>query len=236
MMFDFDSLGSALQHDPLLAMLLLFAAGVLTSLTPCIYPMIPITAGIIGGNSSSGASRGRVAALTASYVTGLATLYATAGLIAGLSGSLFGTLAASWWARGLIAVLLTVFGLAMLEVVPVPTPRRLRDRAAGLKGGSVPAVFLLGATSGLVAAPCGAPAFAAVLTWVSTTGSGTLGFVYLFVFSLGMTTLLVGVGMSAGLASRLPKPGPWTTWVKRGGGLVLLAMAAFYYYQAWLVR
>ena len=105
-----------------------------------------------------------------------------------------------------------------------------------LKGGSVPAVFLLGATSGLVAAPCGAPAFAAVLTWVSTTRSGTLGFVYLFVFSLGMSTLLVAVGMSAGLAGRLPRSGPWTLWVKRAGGMILLAMAAFYYYQAWLVR
>lgn len=235
LMFDFDSLGTALQHDPLVAIGLLFAAGVLTSLTPCVYPMIPITAGIIGGSAGPGARRGRVAALTAAYVTGLATLYATAGLIAGLSGQLFGTLAASWWARGLIAGLLTVFGLAMLDVIPVPIPRRLLDRVAGLKGGSVPAVFLLGATSGLVAAPCGAPAFAAVLTWVSTTGSGTLGFVYLFVFSLGMTTLLVAVGLSAGLATRLPAPGPWTLWIKRAGGILLLAMAAYYVYQAWLV-
>ena len=236
MMFDFDSLGSALQHDPLVAILLLFGAGVLTSLTPCVYPMIPITAGIIGGSAGPAAGRGRIALLTASYVAGLAALYATAGLIAGLSGTLFGTLAASWWARGLMAALLALFGLAMLEVVPVPVPRRLLDRVARLEGGSVPAVFLLGATSGLVAAPCGAPAFAAVLTWVSTTGSGTLGFVYLFAFSLGMTTLLVGVGMSAGLASRLPKAGPWTTWIKRGGGVLLLAMAVYYAYQAWLVR
>ncbi|MDH3296899.1 MAG: sulfite exporter TauE/SafE family protein [Gemmatimonadota bacterium] len=235
-MIDFDSLGSALQHDPLVAIGLLFAAGIVTSLTPCVYPMIPITAGIIGGSAGPGAGRGRVAALTAAYVTGLATLYATAGLIAGLSGQLFGTLAASWWTRGLVALLLTAFGLALLDVFPVPVPRRLLDRVARLKGGSVPAVFLLGATSGLVAAPCGAPAFAAVLTWVSTTGSGTLGFVYLFVFSLGMTALLVAVGMSAGLASRLPRPGRWTMWIKTAGGIILLAMAAFYYYQAWLVR
>jgi thiol:disulfide interchange protein DsbD len=235
-MFDFDTLGSALQHDPLVAIVMLFAAGVLTSLTPCIYPMIPITAGIIGGSAGPGAGRARLAALTASYVIGLATLYATAGLIAGLSGNLFGTLAASWWARGLIAVLLTAFGLAMLDAIPVPMPQRLLDRVARLKGGSVPAVFLLGATSGLVAAPCGAPAFAAVLTWVSTTGSGTLGFVYLFVFSLGMTTLLMAVGMSAGLAGRLPRAGRWTLWIKRAGGMILLAMAVFYYYQAWLVR
>ena len=234
-MFDFDSLGSALQHDPLVAIALLFAAGVLTSLTPCIYPMIPITAGIIGGSAGPDAGRGRVAALTASYVMGLATVYATAGLIAGLSGQLFGTIAASWWSRGLIALLLTAFGLSLLDVIPVPLPQRLLDRVARLRGGSIPAVFGLGATSGLVAAPCGAPAFAAVLTWVSTTGSGTLGFIYLFVFSLGMTVLLVGVGMSAGLAGRLPQPGRWTSWIKRAGGIILLAMAAYYFYQSWLV-
>ncbi|MFW6085054.1 MAG: cytochrome c biogenesis protein CcdA, partial [Gemmatimonadota bacterium] len=175
-MFDFQALGDSLQHDPLLAVVLLFGAGVLTSLTPCVYPMIPITAGIIGGSAGEDASRGRITALTAAYVTGLAALYATAGLIAGLSGTIFGTISASWWSRGLIAVLLTVFGLAMLDVIPVPVPRRLLDWAAGREGGSIPAVFVLGASSGLVAAPCGAPAFAAVLTWVSTTGSGTLGF------------------------------------------------------------
>lgn len=234
-MFNFEILGNALQHDPLFAVGLLFVAGVVTSLTPCIYPMIPITAGIIGGSAGPDAGRGRVAALTAAYVLGLATLYAMAGLIAGLSGQLFGTLAATWWSRSLIAVFLAAFGLALLDVISVPMPQRLLDRVARLKGGSIPAVFLLGATSGLVAAPCGAPAFAAVLTWVSTTGSGTLGFIYLFVFSLGMTVLLVGVGMSAGLASRLPRPGRWTSWIKRAGGMVLLAMAAYYLYQAWLV-
>lgn len=232
---DFQQLGESLQHDPLLAIVILFGAGFLTSLTPCIYPMIPITAGIIGGTAGDRPSRGRVVALTAAYVTGLAALYATAGLIAGLSGTLFGTISASWWSRGLIAVLLAVFGLAMLEVLPVPVPRRLLDRVAGLEGGSIPAVFLLGASSGLVAAPCGAPAFAAVLTWVATTGSGTLGFIYLFVFSLGMTALLVLVGLSAGFAGRLPRAGTWTRRVKQAGGVILLGMSAYYAYQAWLV-
>lgn len=234
-MFDFQALGDSLQHDPLLAVVLLFFAGVLTSLTPCVYPMIPITAGIIGGSAGEGASRGRIAALTAAYVVGLAALYATAGLIAGLTGTLFGTISASWWSRTLIAVVLGVLGLAMLEVIPVPVPRRLLDWATGRKGGSIPAVFVLGASSGLVAAPCGAPAFAAVLTWVSTTGSGTLGFLYLFVFSMGMTALLVVVGLSTGLAARLPKAGAWMVRIKQAGGVILLLMAAYYAWQAWQV-
>lgn len=235
-MIDFDSLGGALNHDPLLALVIMFVAGLATSVTSCIYPMIPITVGVIGGASGAGVSRGRLAVLTFSYVLGLALLYATAGLIAGLTGGFFGTIAASWWARSTVAILLAVFGLAMWDVIPVPVPRRLLDWAAGLEGGSVPAVFVLGATSGLVAAPCGAPAFAAVLTWVATTGSGTLGFIYLFTFSLGMTALLVLVGLSTAWAGRLPRAGSWMRWVKRAGGTILLGMSLYYLYAAWAVR
>ena len=228
------ALGETLQTNPLIALPLLFGAGLLTSLTPCIYPMIPITAGIITGTAGEDATRGRVIGLTLAYVLGLAILYALAGLLAGLSGSLFGTLASSWWAQTLIALLLALFGLAMLEVVPVPVPRRLTEWAGGLGSGSYPAVFLLGATSGLVAAPCGAPAFAAVLTWVSTTQSAGLGFLYLFVFSLGMTALLVAVGIFSGSVSVLPKAGPWMGRLKKLAGFVLLAMATWYGWHAWL--
>ena len=227
-------LGEALQASPLLAVVLLFGAGVLTSLTPCIYPMIPITAGIITGTAGENARRGRIAGLTLTYVMGLALLYALAGLLAGLSGSLFGSLATAWWAQLLIAVLLAVLGLAMLDVIPVSAPRRLTEWAGSLGSGSYPAVFLLGATSGLVAAPCGAPAFAAVLTWVSTTQSAALGFLYLFSFSLGMTALLVVVGIFSGSLSVLPKAGPWMDWLKKASGVVLVAMSGWYAWHAWL--
>lgn len=228
-------LGDSLVSQPLVALPLLFGAGVLTSLTPCIYPMIPITVGIISGTAGEGAPRSRVVGLTLTYVGGLALLYALAGLLAGLTGHLFGTIASSVWARLLVAALLAVFGLALLDLIPVAAPERLVRWAGRLGGGSYPAVFLLGATSGLVAAPCGAPAFAAALTFVSTTGSAVLGFVYLFVFSLGMTALLFLVGVSSGVARRLPRAGAWTAWVKRGAGVVLLLMSAYYVYQAWLV-
>jgi len=227
--------GDALTTQPLLAIAWLFGAGVVTSLTPCVYPMIPITVGIITGTAGDAPGRGRVALLTFAYVAGLALLYAVAGLVAGLTGQLFGSIAASVWARLTIALLLAFFGFAMLGVVPVTPPGRWVEWAGSLGGGSIPAVFLLGATSGLVAAPCGAPAFAAVLTWVSTTGSAWLGFLYLFVFSLGMTALLVVVGLSTGLASRLPRAGAWTMWIKRAAGALMLVMAGYYVYQAWLV-
>src|SRR5213078_4169618 len=222
-------LSDTLSHHPLVALATLFGAGLVTSLTPCIYPMIPITAGIISGTSGAQASRGRTAGLTLTYVAGLALFYAVLGLVAGLTGSLFGTVSSSPWARLAIGNLLLVFGLAMLDVIPVTAPQRLLRWAGGLSGGSYPAVFVLGATSGVVAAPCGAPAFAAVLTWVATTRSGLLGFVYLFVFSLGMTALLVAVGLFSGSFAALPRSGAWTLWVKKGAGVALLAMAEYYF-------
>src|SRR6058998_491628 len=226
-----DGLSATLSHNPLIALVTLFGAGLVTSLTPCIYPMIPITAGILVGTGAGQPSRARVARLTLAYVSGLALFYAILGLIAGLTGSLFGTVSASPWARFAIGNLLLVFGLAMLDVFPVSAPQRLLRWVGSLAGGSYPAVFLLGATSGIVAAPCGAPAFAAVLTFVATTRSGLLGFIYLFVFSLGMTAVLVAVGVSSGLVSTLPRSGQWMVWVKRAAGVILLAMAEYYFIQ-----
>src|SRR5438445_4873506 len=228
---DMPGLGAALSHHPLLAVVTLFGAGVVTSVTPCIYPMIPITAGIISGTSGAQASRGRTAGLTLTYVAGLALFYAVLGLVAGLTGSLFGTVSASPWARLVIGNLLLVFALAMLDVFPVVAPARLVQWASGLGGGSYAGVFLLGATSGIVAAPCGAPAFAAVLTWVATTRSGFLGFVYLFVFSLGMTALLVGVGLFSGSLAALPQCGSRALRIEHVAGVALLAMAEYYFVQ-----
>ena len=224
-------LSDTLSHHPLVALATLFGAGLVTSLTPCIYPMIPITAGIISGTSGAQASRGRTAGLTLTYVAGLALFYAVLGLVAGLTGSLFGTVSASPWTRFAIGNLLLVFGLAMLDVFAMSAPRRLLEWAAGLSGGSYPAVFVLGATSGLVAAPCGAPAFAAVLTWVATTRSAVLGFVYLFAFSLGMTALLVAVGLFSGTLAALPRAGAWMVAIKKGAGVIMLAVAEYYFIQ-----
>jgi thiol:disulfide interchange protein DsbD len=226
-----DPLAGSLAEQPLRSLALLFAAGVATSLTPCVYPMIPITAGILGGTAAQGRSRGRTALLTACYVVGLATVYATLGLIAGLSGTLFGTISANPWAFFTFGVLLQVAGLAMLDVIPVNAPARLLAWAGRLGGDSPGTVFLLGATSGLVAAPCGAPAFAAVLTFVAGTQSAVWGFAYLFVFSLGMTALLVVVGLSAGTMAAMPRAGRWTLAVKRLGGALILAMSAYYFFK-----
>ena len=96
-------------------------------------------------------------------------------------------------------------------------------------------MFVMGAASGLVAAPCSAPVMAAVLTWVTATKSGVLGFIYLFVFSLGMCTILVLVGLFSGTLARLPRAGPWMVWIKRLFALIMLAVAEYYLVQMGLL-
>src|SRR5690349_7427383 len=196
--------------------------------------MIPVTAAIVGGQQvgsgeAGGSRRTRTVALTLTYVLGLATLYSSLGVIAGMTGTIFGAISTNPWLFFAMANLLVFSALMMFEVVPVPVPRWAIERAsragtAGRFGGA----FLMGAASGLVAAPCGAPVMAAVLTWVSSTKSAALGFVYLLSFSLGMCALLVVVGLSSGALARLPRSGTWMVWVKRGFGIVMLAVAEYY--------
>lgn len=235
---DFTHISTQLSSSPLTALPILFIAGVLTSLAPCIYPMIPITAAIVGGSAVGEAPRARsqTVFLTFAYVLGLSLAYASVGLFAGLTGTLFGSVSTNPWVYFAMANLLILAALAMLEVIPVRVPAWLLTRAATAgKGGSLYGVFVMGAASGLVAAPCSAPVMAAVLTWVTATKSGVLGFIYLFVFSLGMCTLLVMVGLFSGTVARLPKAGAWMVWIKRIFALIMLAVAEYYLVQMGLL-
>ncbi len=235
---DFTHISTQLSSSPLTALPILFIAGVLTSLAPCIYPMIPITAAIVGGSAVGEAprARSRTVFLTFAYVLGLSLAYASVGLFAGLTGTLFGSVSTNPWLYFTMANLLIIAALAMLEVIPVRVPSWLLTRAATAgEGGSLYGVFVMGAASGLVAAPCSAPVMAAVLTWVTATKSGVLGFIYLFVFSLGMCTLLVLVGLFSGTLARLPKAGTWMVWIKRIFALIMLGVAEYYLVQMGLL-
>ncbi len=224
-------LARTLREQPLVALPVLFGAGVLTSLSPCIYPMIPITAGLLGGAGAAGRGGRARLGLVALYVAGLAVVYASLGLLAGLTGALFGTVSTNPWALLVMGNVLLVSGLALLDVLTVRVPPRLLGWASALTPSGPAGAFLMGATSGLVAAPCGAPAFAAVLAFVGGTGSAVLGFLYLLAFSLGLSALLVVVGLSAGALAALPRSGPWLVVLKRAGGVLLLAVAEYYFIQ-----
>ena len=228
---DFSGISSQLTNSPAVAVLVLFGAGVLTSLTPCIYPMIPITAAIVGGQSVGEARppRSRTVFLTIAYVFGLAIVYATLGVIAGMTGTIFGTVSTNPWLYFAMANVLLVAALSMLDVIPVRLPSGLMQRASTAgTAGRASGAFIMGAVSGLVAAPCGAPVMAAVLTWVTTTQRPALGFLYLLSFSVGMCALLVVVGLFSGTVARLPRAGAWMVWIKRGFALVMIGVAEYY--------
>ena len=227
---DFSGLSDALANSPLSAIPLLFLGGLLTSLTPCVYPMIPITVALVGQESlGAKATKWRPLLLTLSYVVGLATVYAILGVIAGMSGSIFGSISSNPWLYFLQANVLLLAGLFMLDVFTFRLPTSTLEWATRVgSGGHYGGAFAMGSVSGLVAAPCGAPVMAAVLTWVTRTQSAVLGFIYLFVFSLGMCALLVVVGVSSGSAARLPRAGVWMMRVKRIFGFVMLGVAEYY--------
>src|SRR3954466_10997581 len=155
-MVEFTTLRDTLSGNPVLAIPLLFLGGVLTSLTPCIYPMIPITAAIVGGQSVGAAAatgtqpRSRVVGLTLTYVLGLALVYSLLGLFAGLSGTIFGSVSANPWALFTMANVLIIAALAMLDVIPVRLPTGMMSRAAGAgAAGRYSGAFVMGAVSGL---------------------------------------------------------------------------------------
>jgi thiol:disulfide interchange protein DsbD len=229
---NFSSLTAHLSDNPALALVLLFAGGVLTSLTPCIYPMIPITAAIVGGGQAGvdpSVKRFRPIGLALVYALGLSLVYATLGLFAGLTGTIFGTVSSNPWLYFAMANLLILAALSMLDVFQVRMPSWIMSRASAAgTGGTYSGALVMGGMSGLVAAPCSAPVMAAVLTWVTTTKSAALGFLYLFVFSLGMCTLLVAIGASSGFLARMPRAGAWMVWIKRFFALAMIGVAEYY--------
>ncbi len=225
------SLTQLLNGNPALALPALFLGGVLTSLTPCVYPMIPITAAIVGGQTAGEAapSRLRPVLLTLTYVLGLALVYSALGVFAGLTGTLFGDVSTNPWLYFAMANVLILSALSMLDVVPIRLPAGMMARAQNLgTAGRFSGAFAMGAMSGLVAAPCSAPVMAAVLTWVTVTHSMLLGFVYLLTFSVGMCTLLIVVGLSTGALARLPRSGGWMVTVKKVFAFVMLGAAEYY--------
>ena len=226
-MFD-PHFGAAVAAHPIEGTLVAFAGGVLASFSPCLYPMIPITVALVGGGDRS-ASRARTFALALMYALGLATAYSTLGLVAGLGGSLFGTISTNPWLHFAMANVMLVAAMMMADIVPVPIPNAVQQFGATAgAGGRASGVFVMGAVSGLVAAPCGAPILAGILSWVTISHSAALGFFYLLAFSFGMCALLLVVSLGADTVLRLPRPGTWMVNVKRFLALVLVGVAEYY--------
>ena len=223
-----NSLATLIQQSGLLsALLVVFLSGLALNLTPCVYPMITITVSYFGGT----ASRTRQQAFTGAliYCIGIVTSYTALGAIAALTGGILGALLQSKWILLGVAALLVVLALSLFGLFEIRPPQFLVQRAAGMsnKAGHL-GVFFLGATMGIIAAPCLAPFAVALLAYVGATRQWW----WFLVFSCGLALPYLVLGTFSGLLSHLPKSGTWMVWVKRIFGTAMLGAAVWF---AWPV-
>ena len=203
-----------------------FISGLLTSLTPCVYPMFPITASIVGSNAST---KTESFTLSLTYVTGLASIYASLGMLAALTGSLFGSIASNPITLILVGFYCLLMAAWMLNLINVPSLPIIKSNKIQNKRISL---FTSGAISGLVMAPCTSPVLGMVLMYVGANGSLLWGAALLFVFSIGMSLLLVLVGSISGLVSQLTKPGGWLNMSKYLLSSLMCLAAIYFFYLA----
>lgn len=216
----------ALETGSLTVLIWIFIGGVLLSFTPCVYPIIPITIAFVGAKAGGNKLKGFSLSLV--FVLGLALMYSLLGVIAAATGSVFGLGAQNPWVIGFVTLVFIAMGAGMLGAFEMTLPSSIQNKlASGKRTGYLGALFV-GATTGLVAAPCLGPVLVALLSWVSSTGSLFYGFLYLFVFACGIGLLFVVIGTFAGVVSTLPKSGGWMIGIKHGFGIILIA-AAFYF-------
>jgi|CXWL01.1.fsa_nt_gi thiol:disulfide interchange protein DsbD len=203
-----------------------FGAGLLLSLTPCVFPMIPILSGIIVGRGHK-LTKMHAFMLSLAYVLGMAITYAIAGVAAGLSGDLISNALQTPWVLGSFAAVFVVLSLSMFGFyelqMPTALQSKLTDTSNKLHGGHLGGVFVMGALSAVIMGPCVAAPLAGALLYIGQTHDAVLGGVALFVLALGMGAPLLLIGTSAGVL--LPKAGAWMEAVKRFFGVMLLALA-----------
>ena len=208
-----------------------FGFGLLLSLTPCVFPMIPILSSIIVGcgRAGHGVSHTRSFLLSLAYVLGMAVTYAAAGIAAGLTGTLLTAALQNPWVLGGFAAVFVLLSLSMFGFYEVQLPTFLQSRvseeASHLRGGSLPGVAAMGALSAIIVGPCVAAPLAGALLYIGQTGDAVLGGAALFAMGLGMGAPLLAVGLSAG--TLLPKSGPWMEAIKKAFGVILLATAVW---------
>jgi thiol:disulfide interchange protein DsbD len=224
-----QSLNGYLQGALLLAYPTVFLGGLLTSFTPCVYPMIPIIVGYIGGQTISSKKAGFF--LSVIYVMGLSLTYSLLGAISSLTGRLFGEIQSSPWTYVLVGNIILLFGLAMLEVFSIPLPAFSRFGEAQKRSGVVGA-FGLGLASGFVAAPCTVPILGVLLTYVATRQSVVIGISLLFTYAMGMGTLLILAGTFAGLLAHMPKSGRWMVVIQRLFGWFMIGLGEYFLIKA----
>ena len=208
--------------------LIAFGGGILISFTPCIYPLIPVTAGYIGLSAEGRRLKGFLLSLF--YVAGIALVYSGLGLVAVLTGQIFGRISTSPAAYFIAGILIIIFALSMMELFTLPfwsTP----CLTVSARRGYISA-FVLGAGSGLVISPCLSPVLGSILAYLAAKKNLLYGTFLLFSFAWGMGLILILVGIfSSAIFKWLPKAGKWMIVLKRFYALVMLAAGLYFIYR-----
>jgi thiol:disulfide interchange protein len=203
-----------------------FFFGILASLTPCIYPMIPITIGILNAQKKKTLLSNFLYSF--SYVLGMAIVYASLGYVAATSTLIFGQWIANPIFIALIILVLLYFAFSMFGFYEIRIPQLFKSKKIKTQKGSVISTFVAGAVAGTVTSPCLTPALALLLTFVTKKGSPIIGFVTLFSFSLGMGMILILIGTFSGMLNALPRAGTWMNEVKKVFGFAMLGACVYF--------
>ncbi len=226
-----ENLSGYLQSSLLLSCLAVYFGGVLVSFTPCTYPVAPITVAFIGAHSSGSKTKGFI--LSVVYVIGMALTYMMLGIAAAFTGKLFGQIQANPWTNFIMANICILMGLSMLEAFsfPVRVPAFIARLQPRQQSKGYLKAFGVGAASGLVMGPCTAPALAVLLSYAATKQNMLSAALLLFVFAIGMGTLLILLGLFAGVLANLPKSGQWMTRISHLCGWILIGMGEYFLIQ-----
>lgn len=203
----------------------IFTGGLALNLTPCVYPLIPITVSYFGGRS--GQRKGTLMGHGILYLTGLALTNSLLGVAAALTGGMMGALLQNPVVLLGLAALLVLFATSLFGLWELRLPQGLSRVASKSYTGYFGSLFM-GLTLGVVAAPCLGPFVLGLLTWVAGMGSVLLGFLVFFTLSLGLGLPLFVLGMFSGRLEKLPRSGEWMLWVRKLMGWVLVGMAAYF--------
>lgn len=226
--FDTGNFEKYLGSSMFAGLLFVFLAGIFTSFTPCIFPMIPITLAVLGNHSNE---RTRLQNFVTScvYVLGIATTYSILGLIAASTGGLFGATLGNPIVLSVICIIFLAMALSMYGLFEIQVPAAIRNRLGrGKQKQSLGGAYLTGLFAGIVASPCVGPILVAILTYVASTQNKLLGFLFLFTYALGLGLIFIALGLSNQLVKSLPRSGTWMNGFKFILGSLMLS--AFYYY------
>lgn len=223
---DDNSIASKLEESGLLfGLLFVFLGGLALNLTPCVYPLIPITIGYFGGQSEGKTSRLVLMGLL--FMLGMAVTYSVVGVVTSLTGAVFGALLQNPIVILIIVVIFLVLSLSMFGVYEFKLPDGLVAKAGGAKGGLFGA-FFMGLTMGIVAAPCIGPFVLGLVTYVAAKGDPYYGFLMFFVLALGLGLPYLFLAIFSGKIKNLPRAGLWMDAVKHIFGFILVAMALYF--------